>query len=231
MDSNSATIFLPGKLLLTIVGRHQGERLVDAGKAAGAKGGTIMLGRGTATNRILGALGIGDTAKDVLLTILDDNQVEAVRSAQLASAKEGPRHLQGVGAVVDISGILKRIGSGTTKETQSSEIKKEEEAMESKWKLISVIVNQGYADEAMGAARKAGAEGGTILTGRGTGTEEDVKFFGITLVPEKELLLILAQTEKAQLILEAIRSETCLQKPGSGITFCIDVEDFFYLGK
>ena len=231
MDSNSATIFLPGKLLLTIVGRHQGERLVDTGKVAGAKGGTIMLGRGTATNRILGALGIGDTAKDVLLTILDDDQVEAVRSAQLASAKEDPKHLQGVGAVIDVSGILKRIGPGTTKETQSSESKKKEETMESKWKLISVIVNQGYADEAMVAARKAGAEGGTILTGRGTGTEEDVKFFGISLVPEKELLLILAQKEKAQLILEAIRSETCLQKQGSGIAFCIDVEDFFYLGK
>ncbi len=62
--------------------------------------------------------------------------------------------------------------------------------MESGYTLITVIVNSGYAEAVMAAARSGGASGGSILNARGTGTEEDVKFFGITLVPEKEMLLI-----------------------------------------
>ena len=83
----------------------------------------------------------------------------------------------------------------------------------------------------MHAARKAGAGGGTIINARGTGREEDVKFFGITIVPEKELVLILAEQEKAPRILEAIRATPCLTERGMGIAFCIGVERFVSLGK
>ena len=60
--------------------------------------------------------------------------------------------------------------------------------------------------------------------------EEDVKFFGITIVPEKEMLLILAEKSKEKDILDAIKNLPCLQSKGSGITYCIDVNDFAPLG-
>lgn len=97
--------------------------------------------------------------------------------------------------------------------------------------LIVCIMNKGYAEEAMAAARKAGAPGGTILTARGTGKEEDVKFFGIDLVPEKEMLLILAKSDQSETILQAIKEERCFIEPGAGIAFCIDVEQFIPLGR
>ena len=96
--------------------------------------------------------------------------------------------------------------------------------------LISVIVNAGYADEIMNAARKAGAPGGTVINARGTGKEEDVKFFGITIVPEKELVLILVPRERSREILDAVRAVPCLARPGIGIAFCMDVEHFVPLG-
>ena len=103
--------------------------------------------------------------------------------------------------------------------------------MESGHTLISVIVNAGFANDVMEAARKAGARGGSILTARGTGTEEDVKFFGITLVPEKEMLLIVAARDKMAPILEAISQTPILNVPGGGIVFTMNVEDFIVLGK
>lgn len=223
MDAN--TIFRPGKLLMTIVGRHQGERLVTAGKAVGAGGGTILLGRGTATNKLLQLLAIGDVSKDIVMTLLDDGQVDAVVRAQQSVASEDPRRLSGVAALIDVAGILRRTAGGEAEKT----LRRNGE-MEAKWKLISIIVNNGYADEAMAAARKAGASGGTILNGRGTGTEDDVKFFGISLVPEKEMLLILAESERVAGIMDAVRNETSLKEPGSGIAYCIDVEEFYNLG-
>lgn len=96
--------------------------------------------------------------------------------------------------------------------------------------LISVIVNAGYADDIMAAARKAGAPGGTVINARGTGREEDVKFFGITIVPEKELILILVPKEQSPTILNAVKSVPCLAQPGIGIAFCMDVESFATLG-
>ncbi|MCK9548204.1 MAG: P-II family nitrogen regulator [Sphaerochaeta sp.] len=97
--------------------------------------------------------------------------------------------------------------------------------------LITCIINHGLADEVMAAARGAGATGGTILSARGTSTEEDAKFFGYTLVPEKEMLLILVSAELAQTVLEAIRALPPLSEPGIGIVFCADVERFVSFGK
>ena len=45
-----------------------------------------------------------------------------------------------------------------------------------KYDLILTVVNRGYADEVMKAAKKAGAFGGTVLNARGTGTNELQEF-------------------------------------------------------
>ncbi|MBR6688372.1 MAG: P-II family nitrogen regulator, partial [Clostridia bacterium] len=59
--------------------------------------------------------------------------------------------------------------------------------------LIIAIVNQGYEEKVMEAARGVGARGGTIINGRGTASAQDlVKFMGITLHPNKEIILILS---------------------------------------
>lgn len=97
--------------------------------------------------------------------------------------------------------------------------------------LISVIVNKGFAEDTMNAARKAGANGGTIMNARGTAKEGDSKFFGIQIVPEKEMLWIVCETEKTSAIVEAIKNLDCLKQPGSGITFTMPASDFTILGK
>lgn len=209
---NALNFFSNGKLMVSIVNRHQGEKLVSIARSAGASGSTIISGRGTATNKILEFLALGDSEKAVVLTALNDDTVPYIIEAIKSHLQNRPK---------DFAGIIFTLNLST----------KEGTSMENKWKLISVIVNAGYADEAMAAARKAGAFGGTVIDGRGTGTDEDVKFFGITIVPEKELLLILTETEKEKDILNAIRSCKSLEAPGSGIIFSVAVEDFYNLGK
>ena len=97
--------------------------------------------------------------------------------------------------------------------------------------LISFILNKGTADDAMAAARKAGASGGTILNAQGTGKEDDVKFFGISLVPEKEMLITIVPQDKASGVIEAVKSVPSLAEPGAGIAFTMDILDFAPLGK
>ena len=97
--------------------------------------------------------------------------------------------------------------------------------------LITIILNKGFADDVMAAAREAGAGGGTVLHGRGTARPEDATFFGITLVPEKEILLIVSEKEKTAAIFDAMAKLPCLMQPGSGIAFSIEADGFVNLGK
>lgn len=100
-----------------------------------------------------------------------------------------------------------------------------------KYELILFILNKGHIDEAMTAAREAGATGGTILTGRGSAPEEIEKAFGIPVQQEKELLMILAEKEKRSGIMSAISEKAGLNKPGCGIGFSMAVEDVTGIGK
>lgn len=89
--------------------------------------------------------------------------------------------------------------------------------------LIVTIINKGWADEMVEAARNAGAEGGTVLYGRGTGVHERKSFFGILIEPEKEVVLTLIPRERTQSVLQAIVKAGQLEKPGTGIAFVLDV--------
>lgn len=221
-----------GKLFLSIVQRDYGERIVAITKHAGARGGTIALGRGTAESSLLEFLGIGDTEQDVVFTIATDEQIYSIMEA-LRSYEDQGRRIHGIVMRIDISDIIRHILPDERISTESipSQIWRVPMNTQADHVLITLIVNRGYADDAMIAARKAGATGGTILNARGTGKEEDVKFFGILLVPEKEILLILVDTAKARAVLDAVKVLPCLSEPGGGIAYSVDVEEFITLGK
>ena len=96
--------------------------------------------------------------------------------------------------------------------------------------LITCIINKGNSKEVMKAAREAGASGGTIIEGKGTGSREDARYFGVSHNPEKEILYILVGSGETGKVLEAIRNTPCLTDKGSGIAFCSDVDRFMLLG-
>jgi nitrogen regulatory protein P-II 1 len=90
--------------------------------------------------------------------------------------------------------------------------------------LIMGIVRHGWGDRALEASCKAGSEGCTIVLGRGVGIHEKQKIMGIPVEPEKEIVLSLTHSDKAEAVLEAIVQAAELDKPGTGIAFVIPVE-------
>ena len=94
---------------------------------------------------------------------------------------------------------------------------------QTQYSLIMTIVNKGYCDEVMKAARGAGAKGGTILTARGTGNIEAEKLFGVVIVPEKEIVMIVTETKYRHDIMVAIYKEVGLTTAGSGFSFALPV--------
>jgi nitrogen regulatory protein PII len=94
---------------------------------------------------------------------------------------------------------------------------------------ITVIVNKGLAEDVMEAAMKAGTKGGTIIGARGSGIHETSRLFSMEIEPEKEIVLILAKTEKTPEIVYEIRKKLQLDLPGNGILFVSDVREAYGL--
>jgi nitrogen regulatory protein PII len=90
--------------------------------------------------------------------------------------------------------------------------------------LIITIVKKGWGDEVLCASMDAGAEGGTILFGRGVGVREQKKLFNIVIEPEKEVVLTVVSNCEADRVLESVVEAGKLQEPGKGIAFLISID-------
>lgn len=98
--------------------------------------------------------------------------------------------------------------------------------------LIITIVNEGYEETVMEAARSAGARGGTVFNAHGTANaHDDEKFFGVTIHPNKEIVFILASTTNRKEIMQAIKSAAGLTTDGAGIVFSLPVESALGIGE
>ena len=90
--------------------------------------------------------------------------------------------------------------------------------------LIITIANEGSSESIMSAAKKAGATGGTTISGRGLEPNQIVKVLGLALEPEKDIVLILAPDNKKNKIMEKINEKCCSHTQHAGLCFAIPVE-------
>ncbi len=96
--------------------------------------------------------------------------------------------------------------------------------MEYTHEVIACIVDAGFSDAVMDAAKEFGARGGTVLFARGTAGKEAETFFKITVQPEKEMVMILVPREIKDDILHALYRSVGLKTPAQGIAFSLPVD-------
>ncbi|MFD1361295.1 P-II family nitrogen regulator [Lentibacillus salinarum] len=216
------------KLIITIVRKDKAKKVVQASRNAGAQGGTTLLGEGLRLNEKMRVLGIPvERERAVILTLVSDEIFHDVRRAIIDSVQlNKPR--QGIGFVIDtkkIAGINHLLGwNGEEGEPDKEGVAIMMEGQDVLYDLIITIVNRGDSEKVVDATRKAGAEGGTILHGRGTGVHEKAKLFNIMIEPEKEMILTLIDREKTSDVLKTINEEAELKKPGKGVAFVLEVD-------
>jgi nitrogen regulatory protein P-II 1 len=90
--------------------------------------------------------------------------------------------------------------------------------------LIVTVVPKGDSERIVEASKRAGAEGATILGGRGTGIHEQGRFLGIPIEPEKELVLTLIEKDKSEAVFESIIEAGLMDQPCTGICFVVDIK-------
>ena len=99
------------------------------------------------------------------------------------------------------------------------------------FELIICIVNKGFNEQVMDAARECGARGGTVINARGTASEDLVSKFDFQITPEKEVVLLLVSSDIKEDVLHALYQKVGLNSPGQGIAFTLPVDEVVGIGK
>jgi hypothetical protein len=198
----------------------------------------ICKGRGTASSEILDLLGVGASEKAVVFCLEQDVMVSIlIREVNRGLGLFNPG--TGIAFAIPLSGINKPIlqvfkdsihkhisGKAELKKEKQKEPDREKRMSDEKeFDLIMIIVNQGYSDELMALAKDAGATGGTIINARGLTHKGPVKFFGISVQDEKEIITILAQREKKVAIMHAVSKTYGITSKAKGIVFSLPAEN------
>jgi len=196
----------------------------------------ISKGMGTANSDVLDLLGIGASEKAVIICIEQEVLVPVL-------LKEARRKLgfyspgAGIAFTIPLSGIntpLLKVFKDSVHKNKKIDNKSEGETMalskpasmpiEIKNDLIIAIINHGYSDDFMTVAREAGAYGGTVIHARGLAHEGPVKFFGVSVQEEKEIVLVVTTCEKKLPIMEAVSRSCGITSKAEGLIFSLPVD-------
>lgn len=184
-------------------------------------------GEGTATQKLLDLLGLEATQKTVFFTVATrDVKKKLMRNMVHQMGLDMPN------AGISVSVPLSAIGGTTAlKLLIGSQIadkvltESEEKNMnDTLYSLICVIANNGCTDMVMEAARSASATGGTVLHVKGTGQANAEKFFGMSIVDEKELILIASAKKQAGDIMKAVMSKCGANTKAHAVCFALPVD-------
>ncbi len=69
------------------------------------------------------------------------------------------------------------------------------------------------------------AVGGTVIHDKGTGGAHAEKFLGVSLVPEKEMVFIVAKADHKKAIMESIMKDAGVKTDAKAIVFSLPVTD------
>ena len=211
------------KLLVTILDRGKGKKAVELYQSRNLHFHFACLGHGTANSSILDYLGLGETQKDVVLTLVPAPLVQTLleEAAQQLQLCHPGRGIVFAMPLSGVSGAVCRLIQPQTETQQEGW----EKGMEHQSDLILAVVNQGGTEPVMEAARAAGARGGTVLHARRVGYEDLEQNLGLTVEPEKEIVAILTARPSKQAIMEAVSRAAGISTEHRGILFSVPVDD------
>lgn len=210
------------ELLTIVVNDGWGTKILHTAKKNGVCGGTILLGRGTVKSSFLKFLELYDEQKEIVLIIAGRSTAFTL----LEHLDKEYKFIKPHHGIAFCSPIGRVLGSKSC----HANIRNESEGVTTvMYNVIYVIVDKGNAENTIEAATKAGSSGGTIMNARGSGVHETSKLFSMEIEPEKEVVLIISETEKTEAIASSIEETLQLNKPGNGIMFIQNVSKIYGL--
>lgn len=210
------------KMLVTIIDSDKDSKIKRLLKRHNIRFSFVLNGTGTASSSLLNYFGLEEVKKKVIVSVipvaLEDKILYDLYNKAALNEPGG-----GISFTINITSatrFLSNIYSGIN-------LKKGDSIMDNnkEYELVVLIVLEGYASLAMDAAKRCGANGGTLIHGLGLGTAESTKFLGITIEPEKDIVLVLVKKEDKKKVMKEISDAVGLSHDGRGICFSLPVDN------
>lgn len=209
-------------MLLSIVGRNNGKKLMTKLDNNNIRLHLQTTGFGTAPSEMMDILGLASNDKDIVMSYGAESNVKALMKSfgeSFASHSE----YGGLLMVLKLSSINRL----TSEILNRNKIEiGDEDIMNNNHKhnLIMITVSQGYIDDVMQTAKKAGAMGGTVIRGRLAETDRLKELANIDIEEEREILLIMAPAAITNTIMDEVNKSFGLKTEARGIMCSVPVE-------
>lgn len=178
--------------------------------------------QGTATTEHLSRYGLEDTEKAVIEGVCDE---QTKKTLFKAAKRRMFVDIPGNGIMLAIP--LKSVGGGKTLSYltggKASDGGKPDMNFDNE--LIVVVLNEGYSDTVMDAARSAGARGGTVLHAKGTGAGMTERFHGVSIAEEKDMIYIVSPKDEKSAIMKAIADSAGTGTRAGAFCFSLPVSE------
>lgn len=215
-------------LITMILNNGQASKALRIARKNGASGGTIYLGHGTIPNKILQFFGWDQSEKEiVIIASTADTLDQIITALDKQFHFDQPNHgILFTKEIETVHSLVMHYDKNFNE--QEYYLDRRNPSM---YQEITVVIPRGMAEVAVEAARSVGAQGATIIHGRGAGTKETSRILGADIEPEKEIALILVENDIAQAVIEAIQSKLGISENGHGIIYTQAVSGVYGLPK
>lgn len=198
-------------LIYVIVKFGLGTKIIRFAKKLGVKSATVFVGKGTIKNPLLEFFEINEGRREIVLMGTNKATANTVLD-KLNEGFEFEKPNRGIAFTIPLIDVVHSNFEGYESE-------KERGVDNPMYHMIFTIVDRGKGEAVVKAANNAGSRGATIINARGSGIHETSKFFGMEIEPEKEAIMIISQSDMTRKIVDSIREDLQIDKPGNGIIF------------
>lgn len=201
-------------VLVSVLKKGKASKALKALKEVDVTGGTIIYGKGTANDEILKFLEYTSIKKEILLSVIDSKD-EDMALNQLNNKLNLDKTSGGIAFTIPLTDVI-----GSKSKINDAERK---ESIKMEYEVIFVVVDNNQGEKVVSIAEKYGSKGATIIHGRGSGIHEKASIFNITIEPEKEIVMLLVNSEVHEEVLNGLSEELKIKDPGQGIIFTASV--------
>lgn len=214
-------------VLLSIVEQGKGKKLIKELRDLQIRINFQTFGFGTAPTETMDIFGIGTKDKDIIISLGGESIIKDMMS-NFGETFQSHSKYGGLMIVLDVSAASRFLTEiSNLNPIQNSEKEAAKMQNEHHNNLIVISVNEGYREDVMHVARKAGATGGTVIKGRLADIEQFAEFVNTKVDGEREMICILAPQKSCQQIMENVNREFGLTSPANGIIFALPTEKAF----
>jgi len=175
----------------------------------------MTYGNGTASSSLLKYFGLDEVKKSVYFSVISSSMEKNI----LSDLKEKMK-LKEIG-----KGIAFTVAITSSVKYLSDNIKGDSEMENSDlYELIVTIVKEGYAEQVMQAAKKAGTTGGTVIEGRSLGSSRTI-FMDMAIDPEKDIVLNIVKKDIKRSVMESINESCGVKTEARGLIIALPIDN------